>query len=126
MQALLLAAGLGTRLKPLTLSQPKCLIEINGIPMLKFWLDKLLNLDLDKIYINVYHFSEMVIKFIENNYPEENRIEILEEKNLKGTANTIKDLLSISKDSPTLILHSDNYSAIDLTKFINYFAIEPK
>ncbi|MEE2885444.1 MAG: sugar phosphate nucleotidyltransferase, partial [Chloroflexota bacterium] len=41
MKAVLLAAGLGTRLRPITNSQPKCLVEINGKPLLAYWLDSL-------------------------------------------------------------------------------------
>ena len=47
-KAILLAAGIGSRLRPLTLTTPKCLVEINGTPILGLWLNKLNNLDVMK------------------------------------------------------------------------------
>ena len=67
-RVLLLSAGLGTRLRPLTLSKPKCLVEINGKPILEHWLDKLDNIGAEKVLINTHYLSEQVDKFIANQH----------------------------------------------------------
>ena len=59
-KALLLAAGIGTRLRPLTLKTPKCLVEINGIPFLGLWLNKLNNLGCDEVLVNTHYLHEKV------------------------------------------------------------------
>ena len=64
MKALLLAAGLGSRLKPLTNEWPKCLMPINGKPLLEIWLDSLLEAGIKEILVNVHHHSQEVIDFL--------------------------------------------------------------
>ena len=60
LKVLLLAAGLGTRLKPLTNNIPKCLVRINNKPLLHIWLEKLENLNCDSIFINTHYlYSEI-------------------------------------------------------------------
>ena len=64
MKAILLAAGLGTRLKPLTNTIPKCLVPISGRPLLSYWLEKLANLGINEILINVHYLAEQVENYI--------------------------------------------------------------
>ena len=62
---LLLAAGEGTRLRPITENTPKCLVKIGGRPLLEYWLDILNDSSIvDKIYINVCYLSEQVIDYV--------------------------------------------------------------
>ena len=61
-KTLLLAAGLGTRLRPITLKTPKCLVEIDGIPLLGIWLEKLNNIGCDEVLINTHYLNEQVEK----------------------------------------------------------------
>ena len=63
-KALLLAAGYGTRLRPLTLKTPKCLVEVNGRPLLSYWLEKLEKIGCDEVLINTHYLSNKVIKFL--------------------------------------------------------------
>ena len=65
-KALLLAAGFGTRLRPLTLTTPKCLVEINGEPILGHWLKKLDNLGCDEVLINTHYLNEKVEDYLLN------------------------------------------------------------
>ena len=60
MQALILAAGLGTRLKPITNHTPKCLVEINGRKLIDIWLEKLSYIGVEEYLINTHHLSEQV------------------------------------------------------------------
>ena len=63
-KALLLAAGFGTRLRPLTLTNPKCLMEINGVPILGHWLEKLDNLGCNEVLINTHYLNKKVEDYL--------------------------------------------------------------
>ncbi|HSW70584.1 MAG TPA: sugar phosphate nucleotidyltransferase, partial [Gammaproteobacteria bacterium] len=63
MKAVLLAAGLGTQLRPLTETTPKCLVPICGKPLMQYWLE-LLGKDLDQILINTHYLPEKVQSFV--------------------------------------------------------------
>jgi len=65
--ALILAAGLGTRLKPWTLSHPKALVPVAGVPMLKRVINTLASQDFDTIIINVHHFAEQIVDYVKSN-----------------------------------------------------------
>ena len=67
MKALILAAGLGTRLKPLTDTMPKALVPVDGEPMLKKVLDRLISAGYDDIVVNVHHFADQIRKYIADN-----------------------------------------------------------
>lgn len=67
MKAFILAAGLGTRLKPYTDSKPKALAEINGVALLEILIRKMIAQGISKIVVNVHHFAEQVIKFLNSN-----------------------------------------------------------
>lgn len=73
--AMIFAAGLGTRLKPFTKEHPKALAEINGVPLLAIALKKIERLGIKKVVINVHHFAHQVISFVEKH--KSNNLEIL-------------------------------------------------
>ena len=64
MEAIILVGGLGTRLRPLTLKTPKCLVEIDGIPLLRIWLEKLKNLGCDEVLINTHYLNDQVENYL--------------------------------------------------------------
>src|SRR5512133_3115670 len=70
MRALILAAGLGTRLKPITDSKPKALVEINGTTLLEHTIKRVIAAGSDRIIINVHHFADQIINFlrVKNNF----------------------------------------------------------
>ena len=59
-KALLLSAGFGTRLRPITNNIPKCLVRINNIPILEHWLLKLENLGIDEVLVNKHYLAKQV------------------------------------------------------------------
>jgi len=65
MRALVLAAGLGTRLKPWTLEHPKALVPVEGVPVLERVLTKLEREGFDRIVVNIHHFGEQIIDYLE-------------------------------------------------------------
>ena len=66
MKAMIFAAGLGTRLKPLTNTMPKALVPILGKPLLEHVIEKLKGEGFDEIIINIHHFGEQIIEFVES------------------------------------------------------------
>ena len=66
LRALLLAAGLGTRLRPITMRTPKCLVPISGEPLLGLWLKKLEEAGCEDVLINTHYLAEQVDDFIKN------------------------------------------------------------
>lgn len=67
MKALIFAAGLGTRLKPFTLEHPKALVPVGGVPMLERVILKLKRAGIEKMVVNVHHFSGQIIEFLKEN-----------------------------------------------------------
>lgn len=108
MKAILLAAGLGTRLRPLTNHIPKCLVPINGKPLLGLWIDKLISLGVTDILINTHYFSEKVENYI-SSHPKRNHICIVYEESLLGTAGTLLQNKTFWQDDTCFVIHADNY-----------------
>lgn len=67
MNAMIFAAGLGTRLRPLTNSCPKAMVELNGRPLLEHIIKRLKHYGVERIVVNVHHYADQIISFIENN-----------------------------------------------------------
>jgi len=119
MRALLLAAGLGTRLRPLTNNWPKCLMPIKGRPLLEYWLSILKQQNISEVLINRHHHSEMVKGFIQQ--PQFNGwVKSVYEDRLLGTAGTLRKNADFFRDNTVLIAHADNWSCCDFEDFILY------
>jgi len=116
MQAFLLAAGYGSRLKPLTDNIPKCLVPIKGRPLLSYWINKLEKVNIKNITINTHHLHEQVVEFLKT-YKHLN-IKITFEEALLGTAGSFISNLENFEDD-LLLAHADNYFDDDLFEFIN-------
>ena len=67
MNALIFAAGLGTRLKPLTDTMPKAMVPINGKPLVQILIEKLTSMGVNEVVINIHHFAQQIIDFVEAN-----------------------------------------------------------
>jgi mannose-1-phosphate guanylyltransferase len=118
-KALLLAAGFGTRLKPLTNIWPKCLMPIHGRPLLEYWLENLQELDIDNVLINTHYLPECVGDLIEQSQFKD-WIYLTHEKSLLGTAGTIRNNLDFIKDDVLLLAHADNWTHCNFSDFLNY------
>ncbi|MFA6742542.1 MAG: nucleotidyltransferase family protein [Arcobacteraceae bacterium] len=126
MKALLLAAGLGTRLRPITDTIPKCLVLINGKPLLEIWLERLLNIGVNEFLINTHYLHEEVEKFVLNS-PYKDKITLVYEEKLLGTGGSIlknKDFFN-GFDS-FWVIHADNYSICDYNQFRKSHYTKPK
>jgi mannose-1-phosphate guanylyltransferase len=118
MRALLLAAGLGTRLRPLTNYLPKCLVPIHGRPLLDYWLETLLDHGIEQVLINTHYMAPMVQQYLKKStwLP---RITLVHEKNLLGTGGTILQNREFFKDEAFLVAHADNLTIFDFKKFLD-------
>ena len=126
---MILAAGYGKRLRPITEKIPKPLIKVAGITLLQNVLDYVLKLNCDKIIINTHYQHDMIFNFIKNNYPKEN-IFISHEKELLDTGGGVKNALSLFNDNKALILNSDIFwqkdNFQDIINLINNFSSKQK
>ena len=125
MKAILLAAGFGTRLRPITNTIPKCLVPIKGIPLLQIWIELLLKAGLNDIIINTHYLSSQVEKFL-NHSPYKNNCILRNEKELLGTAGTLIANLNYIGEDECLLIHADNYCLADFTEFINVHNQRPE
>jgi len=125
MKAFLLAAGLGTRLRPLTDSIPKCLVPIDGRPLLSWWLDLLERYGVTDVLINLHHLPAQVREFAER-YRGPVGITLMMEEELLGSAGTLhanRDF--VAGDEQFLILYADNLTDADLGALIAFNAEHP-
>src|SRR5712664_1990906 len=90
MKAMILAAGLGTRLRPLTDNRPKALVEVAGRTLLEITLSRLRTFGINEVIINVHHFADMVIDYLQSNNNFGMRIEISREDILLDTGGGLK------------------------------------
>jgi mannose-1-phosphate guanylyltransferase len=119
MKAILLAAGIGSRLKPLTDHIPKCLVPIHGKPLLDYWLEMTLEAKIiTDVYINLHYLKEMVAEHVATNWHNEVRIKLYAEKQLKGTAGSLMGLHKELAGEQLLVVHADNLSDFCLHDFV--------
>ena len=116
MRALLLAAGLGTRLRPLTDTMPKCLVPIKGQPLLGIWLERLTQASIGPFLINTHYLAEQVETFVEASVFR-NQIRLVKELELQGTAGTLIANLDFFQGKDGLLIHADNYCLADFKAF---------
>lgn len=122
MKAMILAAGLGTRLKPLTDTIPKALVEVNGVPMLERVILTLKNQGFNEIVVNVHHFSQMIIEFLKEKKFGVNILISDESNQLLDTGGGIVKAMPIlfKYDRIPVLFHNvDILSNADLGKVIN-------
>ena len=120
--AMILAAGLGTRLKTLTQDKPKALVELNGKPLLQHCIENLIANGFYHIVINVHHFGEQIIDFI-NQHQFDAVIQISDERDLlMDTGGGIVKATPLFKDSKAVLVHNvDIISDVNLGEMSQQF-----
>lgn len=121
MQAMIFAAGLGTRLKPITDTIPKALVEVGGKTLLEHVLIKLKTAGVDKIVINVHHFSEKIIDYLKMNNNFGINISISDEsKDLLDTGGGLKNAARLFNPQENILIHNvDILSNVNINEFYN-------
>jgi len=119
---MIFAAGLGTRLKPLTNTMPKALVPVAGKPLLQHTIEKLTAAGFNEIIINIHHFSQQIIDFVKINRSFGIRIEFSDEQEeLLDTGGGIKKAAWFFDDNRPFLVHNvDILSNIDLREVIRY------
>lgn len=117
MKALLLAAGLGTRLRPLTDTVPKCLVPIHGRPLLEYWLELLFEGPVESALVNTHYLAERVVEFMRASRWRE-RVTLVHEEQLLGTGGTVLRNRHFFGREPFMVVHADNLSVFDVSAFV--------
>ncbi len=122
MKAFILAAGLGTRLKPITNKLPKALVKLNGIPLLEIVIKKLIKYGFNEIIINVHHFANQIIEFLQLNNYFNTTIIISDERDLLlDTGGALKKASCLFNDNLPFLIHNvDVLSNINLRELFEY------
>ncbi len=120
MKAFILSAGLGTRLAPLTNNKPKALVEVNGKPMLQNLIERLVQQGFDEFCINIHHFGDRVLEFLEHHHHFGVNITLSDErKQLLDTGGAIvKAATFFNGDEPVLVHNVDVFTDMDFAGFM--------
>jgi mannose-1-phosphate guanylyltransferase len=126
MKAMILAAGLGTRLRPLTNDRPKALVTVAGRTLLEITLSRLRAFGVREVILNVHHFAEMIVDYLEANHSFGMRIEVVREDALLDTGGGLKKAAWFfladgeSAQEPFLVHNVDVLSAVDLARMVRF------
>jgi mannose-1-phosphate guanylyltransferase len=120
MKAFLLAAGIGSRLKPITDHVPKCMVPIAGRPMLDRWLDALADAGVDEVMVNLHHFPTTVIEHVEARV-DPPVVLLSYEPELLGSAGTLVDNRGwVAGETSFLVCHADNLTDFDVRSLVAF------
>jgi NDP-sugar pyrophosphorylase family protein len=126
MKAMVFAAGLGTRLHPLTDDRPKALVTVAGRTLLEITLGRLRSFGVNKVIVNVHHFADSIVDYLQANRNFGMRIEISREEELLDTGGGLKKASWFfleddgSKNQPFLVHNVDVLSMIDLASMVRF------
>lgn len=126
MKAMILAAGLGTRLRPLTNDRPKALVEVAGRTLLELTLCRLRAFEICEVILNVHHFADMITEYLKANNNFGMRIEVSREEVLLETGGGLKKAAyfflenSPAAEEPFLVHNVDVISSIDLGRMVKF------
>ncbi|HTS68160.1 MAG TPA: nucleotidyltransferase family protein [Terriglobia bacterium] len=126
MKAMILAAGLGTRLRPLTDHRPKALVEIAGRTLLDITLSRLRSFGIHEVMINVHHFAGMILDYLAEHDNFGMRIEISREEALLDTGGGLKKAAwffledSNHRDEPFILHNVDVLSTVDICRMVQF------
>ena len=110
---MILAAGLATRLRPLSLTRPKILMPVQNRPLLLWLVEYLHSAGAQEVIVNAHHLAEKVVRYIKyGDFPIPVRVRV--EKSLLGTGGGIRNVLDFWDDRPFVVINGDILSAIDL------------
>ena len=117
-KAMILAAGLATRLRPLTLSRPKVLVPIQNRPLLLWLVEYLYSAGAEEVIVNAYHLSEQLVDYVEReDFPIPVSVRV--EKTLLGTGGGIRNVADFWDERSFVVINGDILSSIDLREVVN-------
>ena len=120
MKAFLLAGGHGTRLRPLTDCTPKCLLPVQGIPLLQIWFDVCRQYGIDEVLINIHSHGEAVRKFIDE-HKVSLKVRLFEETALLGSAGTVlANREWVNKERSFWVFYADVLTTTNLNQMLAF------
>ena len=117
MRALLLAAGIGSRLRPLTDTTPKCLVRVHDRPLLDYWLDLVFQGGIERALLNTHWLAEQVRAHVAQSRWRD-RIDLVHEDELLGTGGTVLANRAWFGNQPFLVAHADNLTDFDVERLL--------
>jgi len=122
MKAMILAAGLGTRLRPLTNDRPKALVEVAGRTLLEMTLERLRTFGIRDVIVNVHHFADMMVGYLKTNDNFGMNVAVSEETDLLDTGGALKKASWFFRDDKeAFLLHNvDVISDIDFARMLQW------
>jgi mannose-1-phosphate guanylyltransferase len=114
-RAMLLSAGLGTRLRPLTCVRPKALVPVMGTTVIDFWLSRLSGMGFAKVVLNAFHLPEKIVAAGQN-HSWDLSVEVRVEQQLLGTGGGIRNALDCFEDEPIVVINGDILCSAPLTE----------
>ena len=119
MKAFLLAGGRGERLRPLTLTCPKCLVPINGVPLIEIWLERCRQQGIDEVLVNVSHHADRVREFLARRSGAP-RVELVVETEPHGTAGTVSmNRGFVEGEDSFWVIYADNLTDCSLAAMLD-------
>ena len=119
LSVVLLSAGFGKRLHPYTENWPKCLMPVNGIPLLQYWIDTAQQIRADRVLVNLHYLPGIVEEFL-NLQSQRHNITAVYESILEGTAGTLRSNFALLKHSRVLLAHADNFCRCNFQDFLEF------
>ena len=119
MEAIILAGGLGTRLRSAVPDLPKCMAPINGVPFISYLIDNLINEGVTKFIFSLGYKSELFISLLEEKLPIKNYLIVIEDKPL-GTGGAIKLACKKAKDENVIALNGDSLFKVNLKELMQF------
>lgn len=125
MRAMILSAGLGTRLRPITNYLPKALVPINGKALLDYWLENLSAIGTEEFLINGHYLSDLIVEHIEKSEFRDS-IQFVYEEKLLNTGGSVLANRDFFCNEPFMLVHGDNLCLCDFNAFVNAHIHRPK
>ncbi|MBV8926688.1 MAG: nucleotidyltransferase family protein [Bradyrhizobium sp.] len=125
MRALLLAAGKGLRLLPITATTAKCMVEINGRPLLDYWLELLFEAGIQRVLVNTHWQADQVTAFARASRWAD-RIDLVHESELLGTGGTVLANRHWFQARPFMVAHADNLTDFDVRGLLKAHRARPE
>lgn len=120
-KALILAAGIGSRLRPITIDTPKCLIPIKGVPLLNYWLEDLNSTNVNQVFINTHWLAKKVEEHLALLSPKHFLINTMFEESLLGSAGSVAKMAPfLKKNDHLLVIYADNFTTFRVNNLINF------
>ncbi|HUW13199.1 MAG TPA: nucleotidyltransferase family protein [Anaerolineae bacterium] len=113
MKAIVLCAGPGTRMRPLTDTTPKCMLPVGGKPLLHHTLERLAEAGVTDVAINLHHLPRAIVHDIKRGYRFGLRVTYSYERELLGTAGAIKRLAWWLDEEPFFVVYGDEWTSLD-------------